>query len=98
MMFIIFVIGIGGFMRFRGLKANPRDKWVYQLWIFDQAQDDRFPVDGGVFDIDPTTGDVLVPIQAKIKVDKPTQFVVTVEKPGGVVVSSRGRVAMAAKI
>ena len=87
-----------GFMRFRGLEANPRGSWVYQLWIFDQAQDDRFPVDGGVFDIDPVTGDVLVPIQAKIKINKPTQFVVTVEKPGGVVVSTRGRVAMAAKI
>ncbi len=87
-----------GFMRFRGLAANPHDKWVYQLWIFDAAQDDRFPVDGGVFDIEPSTGDVLVPIQAKIRVSNPTQFVVTIERPGGVVVSKRERVAMAGKI
>ena len=89
-----------GFMRFRGLAANPHDKWVYQLWIFDEAQDDRFPVDGGVFDIEAGQGtaDVLVPIQAKIKVSRPTQFVVTVEKPGGVVVSKRERVALLAKI
>jgi Anti-sigma-K factor rskA len=87
-----------GFMRFRGLAANPRDKWVYQLWIFDATQDDRFPIDGGVFDVDPATLDVLVPIQAKIKVTKPTQFVVTIEKPGGVVVSKRERVALLAKI
>lgn len=87
-----------GFMRFKGLAANPRDKWVYQLWIFDADQDDKFPIDGGVFDVDPSNGDVLVPIQAKIHVNKPTQFVVTIEKPGGVVVSKRERVAMAAKI
>ena len=89
-----------GFMRFRGLAANPRDAsgWVYQLWIFDAEQDERFPIDGGVFDIDPQTGDVLVPIQAKLRVARPTAFVVTIEKPGGVVVSKRERVAMAAKI
>jgi anti-sigma-K factor RskA len=87
-----------GFMRFKGLAANPHDKWVYQLWIFDASQDARFPIDGGVFDIDATTGDVLVPIVAKIKVTKPTQFAVTVEKPGGVVVSTRERIAMLAKI
>jgi hypothetical protein len=89
-----------GFMRFRGLAANPRDAsgWVYQLWIFDANQDERFPIDGGVFDIDPQTGDVLVPIQAKLRVIKPQAFVITIEKPGGVVVSKRERVAMAAKI
>jgi Anti-sigma-K factor rskA len=90
-----------GFMRFRGLAANPRDTWVYQLWIFDATQDDRFPIDGGVFDIDPAAapaGDVLVPIQAKIRVSMPTQFVVTIEKPGGVVVSKRERVALLAKL
>jgi Anti-sigma-K factor rskA len=90
-----------GFMRFRGLASNPHDKWVYQLWIFDTEQDERFPIDGGVFDIDPSNAagtDVLVPIQAKINVAKPTQFVVTIEKPGGVVVSKRERVALLAKL
>jgi hypothetical protein len=88
-----------GFMRFRGLAQNDRAAWQYQLWIFDKEQDDRYPIDGGVFDVQVTPdGDVLVPITAKIKVTKATAFVVTIEKPGGVVVSKRERVVMAAKI
>ena len=87
-----------GFMRFRGLLANDRHAWEYQLWIFDGTQDDRFPIDGGVFDVDQDTGDVLVPIQAKIRVNEATRFVVTAEKPGGVVVSNRERVVMVGKI
>lgn len=92
-----------GYMRFRGLPANDAKKEQYQLWIFDTAQDDRFPIDGGVFDIDPSardpqTGDVIVPIDAKLRVFKPTMFAITVEKPGGVVVSSRERLPLLAKV
>ena len=78
-----------GFMRFHGLAKNdPRVK-QYQLWIFDKAQDDRYPIDGGVFDIDSDTGDVIVPITAKIRVGEAKMFAITAEKPGGVVVSAR---------
>lgn len=92
-----------GYMRFRGLAANDPKKEQYQLWIFDTAQDERFPIDGGVFDIDPAsrdprTGDVIVPIDAKLRVFKPTMFAITVEKPGGVVVSSRERLPLLAKV
>jgi hypothetical protein len=87
-----------GFLRLRGLSANDRSAWQYQLWIFDPERDDRFPVDGGVFDVDATSGDVLIPIHAKLGVERPSQFVVTVEKAGGVVVSRRERVVLAAKI
>ena len=85
-----------GFMRFRGLAVNDRKLTQYQLWIFDKNQDQKTPVDGGVFDVDPTTGDVLVPIMAKLRVVEPTLFAVTIEKPGGVVVSKRERIVVTA--
>ena len=52
-------------------------------------------VDGGVFDV-PACGSVVLPIKAKLEVKQPTLFAVTVEKPGGVVVSDR-RIAILAK-
>ncbi|RYE91359.1 MAG: anti-sigma factor [Myxococcales bacterium] len=86
-----------GYMRFAGLPANDPGKEQYQLWIFDRTQDERHPVDGGVFDVGPG-GEVVVPITAKIQVREPTLFAVTIEKPGGVVVSSRKRLVLAAKV
>lgn len=85
-----------GFMRIRGLAKNQATIEQYQLWIFDAARDDRYPVDGGVFDID--GDDVIVAIHAAIDVRKPALFAVTVEKPGGVVVSDRSRIVLAAKV
>lgn len=85
-----------GFMRFAGLQVNDPNAVVYQLWIFDAQQDERYPIDGGVFDIT-STGEVIVPITAKIKVVKPTLFAITMEKPGGVVVSKRDRLVLVAK-
>ncbi len=85
-----------GFMRFAGLRPNDPAREQYQLWIFDGTRDERYPVDGGVFDV-PAGGDALVPIRAALQVKQPTLFAVTVEKPGGVVVSSRGRIVLVAK-
>lgn len=85
-----------GFMRFSGLSQNDPAATQYQLWIFDGERDDKFPVDGGVFDVT-AGGDVVVPIKAKLKVGKPVLFAVTVEKPGGVVVSKRERIVVTAK-
>jgi hypothetical protein len=87
-----------GFMRFRGLAKNDPRGWQYQLWIFDKNREDKYPVDGGVFDVDAETGDVLVPIKARLPVGEPTLFAVTVEKPGGVVVSKRERIVVTAKL
>jgi len=84
-----------GFMRFKGLAANDLKAITYQLWIFDKDRDQAFPVDGGVFDI-ASTGEVIVPITAKLHVDQPVLFAVTVEKPGGVVVSKRERIVVTA--
>lgn len=40
-----------GVMRLIGLKSNDARRWQYQLWIFDKTRDQRYPVDGGVFDV-----------------------------------------------
>jgi hypothetical protein len=40
-----------GYMRFRNLPVNDKTKETYQLWIFDKNQDEKYPVDGGVFDV-----------------------------------------------
>ncbi|HEY1814459.1 MAG TPA: anti-sigma factor [Kofleriaceae bacterium] len=85
-----------GYMRFVGLAANDPKAWQYQLWIFDRTRDQAFPVDGGVFDVS-STGEVIVPITAKLHVDQATLFAVTVERPGGVVVSKRERIVVTAK-
>jgi anti-sigma-K factor RskA len=84
-----------GFMRIQGLAANDPTREQYQLWIFDAERDERYPVDGGVFDVGPG-GEIVVPIKATVFVGKATLFAVTVEKPGGVVVSGRERIVLAA--
>lgn len=87
-----------GYMRIRGLMVNDPRALQYQLWIFDPARDERYPVDGGVFDVAPGTDEVVVPIDVKLPVRGPTLFAVTVERPGGVVVSTRERIALLAKV
>lgn len=74
-----------GFMRFVGLTPNDPARKQYQLWIVDPSRD-KHPIDGGVFDVG-TAGEVIVPIDAKLMVDHPAVFAITLEKPGGVVVS-----------
>jgi anti-sigma-K factor RskA len=87
-----------GFMRFLGLAPNDPGQAQYQLWIFDASRE-PYPVDGGVFNIPPTEpGEaVVVPIRAKLPVRRPTMFAVTVEPPGGVVVSDQDRIVAVAK-
>ena len=84
-----------GFIRFRNLPVNDKNRETYQLWIFDKAQ--KNPVSGGVFDIG-ENGEVIVPIDAAIRVQEPTMFGVTAEKPGGVMVSGLEKVLAVAKI
>ncbi len=85
-----------GYMRFSGLPVNNPAETQYQLWIFDANQDDRYPIDGGVFDV--TGPQVVVPIDAKIRVNDPAMFAITVEKPGGVVVSDRSKLPLLGKV
>lgn len=95
-----------GYMVFDGLAVNDPSVYQYQLWVFDGTRPtgelpqygdgvlSQRPVDGGVFDVG-VEGRVIVPVAAKLKVGKAVLFAVTVEKPGGVVVSDRDIVTAA---
>jgi hypothetical protein len=87
-----------GFMVFSGMAANDPRVEQYQLWIFDKDRDERFPVHGGVFDIAGGAERTIVRIEPRLGVPKAFQFVVTVERPGGVWVSDRSRIPALAKI
>ena len=87
-----------GVMRFRGLEANEPTEFQYQLWIFDRERDERYPVDGGVFDIPAGSDEAEIVVRAALEIADPTLFAVTVERPGGVVVSSRERIATVAQV
>lgn len=74
-----------GFLRLVGMPVNDPSVSQYQLWIIDPDRDAE-PVDGGVFDVT-ASGEVIIPIDAKLLVSSPTAFAITREQPGGVVVS-----------
>jgi hypothetical protein len=81
-----------GFLHFVGLASNDPAVKQYQMWIFDAARDQRYPIDGGVFDVPADVNEVVIPINASLPVTKAAAFAVTVEKSGGVVVSARQHV------
>ena len=83
-----------GFLHFVGLASNDPAVSQYQIWIFDKARDQRYPIDGGVFDVPADAAEVVIPINADLAVSKAAAFAVTVEKPGGVVVSARQHVVV----
>ena len=85
-----------GYMRLSGLPKNDPAKETYQLWIVAENQDPKTPVDGGTFDIN-SDGEVIIPIDAKVKVQNPQAFAITIEKPGGVPVSKQEKVPALAK-
>lgn len=87
-----------GYLRFSRAARNDASKEQYQLWIYDKARADweKLPIDGGVFDlgeasVDPATGDMLVKITPKLRVLEPAKFALSLEKPGGVVVTNGER-------
>ncbi|MHC4838600.1 MAG: anti-sigma factor [Planctomycetota bacterium] len=84
-----------GYLRLVGIEPNDPDEFQYQLWIVDSTRDERYPVDGGVFDVPGDCGEVIVPIRASVPVGDAALFAVSVEKPGGTVVSDRRFVAVA---
>lgn len=86
-----------GAMRFRNLPANDPHQRQYQLWIVDAQRNAAHPVDGGVFDVPQGQSEVIIPIDPKVVVHEAQAFVVTVEVPGGVVVSDRKQIVGLAK-
>lgn len=76
-----------GYLTLTNLPANDPKAKQYQLWIVDPTRDEK-PVDGGVFDIsDDRTA--VIPIRNPLTVNRPQAFVITLEQPGGVVVSKQ---------
>jgi hypothetical protein len=86
-----------GYMRFVGLPPNDARTTCYQLWIFDNTQDEATPIDGGFFDVN-SNGDLIVPIRASLQAEKPQMFALTIERHGGVMVSKREKIAAVAKV
>ncbi len=86
-----------GYMTLRGIPVNDPTKAQYQLWVVDPTRDADAPVDGGVFDIHTDGSPVVVPIVAKLALNKPQAFVITREQPGGVVKSKQEVVVALAK-
>ncbi len=74
---------------------------TYQLWIVDTLRDQRFPVDGGIFSIDSPAGRD-APVAITFRPAQPSghaaAFAVTIERAGGVVVSSSRPVAAGAVV
>jgi hypothetical protein len=87
-----------GFMTFKGLAKNDPSVEQYQLWIFDKKRDEKYPVDGGVFDVANSAEETVIAIDAKINVSEATLFAITIEQPGGVVVSDRKRLPVVAAV
>ena len=75
-----------GYLRLANMPVNDPARTQYQLWIVDPDRD-KNPVDGGVFNVS-ATGEVIIPIQAKLLIRSPKAFAITAEQPGGVVVSA----------
>ena len=80
-----------GYLRFTNLPKNDTGVYTYQLWIFDENQDPKTPIDGGIFDVN-AEGEIIVPITAKLRARGAKAFAITMEKPGGVMVSDRSKI------
>jgi len=92
-----------GYLRFRGIPANDPRQQQYQLWIADAGRAQPEPVDAGVFNVDAAAvaaagGEILIPFEPHLPVRSPAAFVVTLEQPGGVVVSRQEHVLALAKL
>jgi protein involved in polysaccharide export with SLBB domain len=80
-----------GYLRFTNLPKNDTGVYTYQLWIFDENQDPKTPIDGGIFDVN-ADGEIIVPVTAKLRARGAKAFAITMEKPGGVMVSDRSKI------
>ncbi|MEL6796200.1 MAG: anti-sigma factor, partial [Planctomycetota bacterium] len=87
-----------GYMVLEGMPTNDPSAEQYQLWVIESSRGVPLevpPVDGGVFDVD-DVGKVVIPIRAALPATEVVAFAVTVERPGGVVVSDQARRAVIA--
>jgi hypothetical protein len=87
-----------GYLRLVGMRRNDPTTQQYQMWIFDGDRDPRYPVDGGVFNVPADGRELVIPIHNVIPVHSLKAFAVTVEKAGGVVVSTRDHVVVLGQV
>ena len=87
-----------GILALHGIPPNDPRREQYQLWIVDPRRDAKFPVDGGVFDVTSGGGTILIPVDAKLRIEQPTAFVITREQPGGVVKSQAAQPVLVASV
>jgi hypothetical protein len=98
-----------GFLRLARLDSADPAKGQYQGWFFDKSRDGQYPVSAGLFDVPRVgagggdnqlrdrAGNLLIPIKPDLPVGEMEAFAVTVERPGGVVVTDKkGLVLLAA--
>lgn len=91
-----------GFLRVRALDQNDPAAAQYQLWIFDKTRE-QYAVDGGVFDVVSTQpvdaeGRTLIPFKPALSIGDPAAFAVTIERPGGVVVTDQSGLVLLAPV
>jgi len=85
-----------GYLRLRGMPVLDASRETYQLWIIDE-RNEKTPVSGGIFNMS-GTGEIIIPINAKLRIIKPKQFAISKEKAGGVVATKPDRIVAVAKI
>jgi hypothetical protein len=72
-----------GYLRLQGLVNNDPPQRQYQLWIIGGDASSNEVINGGVFFVDRSKGELVLPIQADHFVQQPMMFVVSVEPLGG---------------
>ncbi len=78
-----------GFLRFTGLPVNDPAKQQYQIWLVD-SRGLNFRINGGVFD-STSGGQIIIPVTPDLRTRDVKAVAITVEPPGGVVVSDMER-------
>lgn len=86
-----------GFIKISGMPINDPLQKQYQIWIIDPIKYKQ-PVDGGVFNIKIVGKDIIIPINPKLPISNAKGFAITIEQPGGVVVSSQNLILTAPKV
>jgi hypothetical protein len=91
-----------GFLRVKALDQNDPAAAQYQLWIFDKTRE-QYAVDGGVFDVVSTQpvdaqGRTIIPFAPALRIGDPAAFAVTIERPGGVVVTDQSGLVLLAPV
>ena len=74
--------------QFDVVTSTEKYKNQYQVWILDPLNHKQ-PVDGGVFDVTQSDKTMIIPINPKLPISKAVGFAITLEQPGGVVVSNQ---------